>query len=42
MTKVAIHVVAHDKLTTSDRTEPRRLFDDEYQADCGEWGPDPP
>lgn len=42
MTEVAIQVVAHDELTTSDLTELRRLFDAEYQAEFGEWDPDMP
>lgn len=42
MPEIAINVVAHDELTSSDLAGLRWLFDAEYQNDFGEWDPDMP
>ena len=34
---MAINVIAHDELTSSDLVGLRRLFDAEYLDDFGEW-----
>lgn len=39
---MAINVIAHDELTSSDLVGLRRLFDAEYLDDFGEWDPDVP
>lgn len=42
MPEVAIEIVAHEELTSSDLEGLRRLFDAEYLDDFGEWDPDMP
>ena len=42
MTELSIEVVAHDALTARNVGQLRRLFDDEYLHDFGEWDPDLP
>ncbi len=42
MPEVAIEIVAHEELTSSDLGGLRRLFDAEYLDDSGEWDPDMP
>ncbi|WP_460801149.1 GNAT family N-acetyltransferase [Microbacterium sp. GXF6406] len=42
MTELAINVVVHEELTTSDLVGLRQLFDAEYLDDFGEWDPDLP
>lgn len=42
MADIAINIVAHDALTSSDIVGLRRLFDAEYLDDFGHWHPDMP
>jgi len=42
VTEIAIKVVAHADLASSDLEGLRRLFDAEYLSDFGEWDPDMP
>lgn len=41
-TEIAIDVIAHTDLTTSDIGRLRRLFDAEYNQEFGEWDPELP
>lgn len=42
MNRLSIDVVAREELASSGLGELRRLFDDEYLDDFGEWEPDQP